>query len=1489
MGPRHIVGVDIEQYGRRHGSKQGALRKALFGLLDDCLDGVGISALGRDLREQGDGGLILIDASIPVRVLCVDLADALARGLAEHNRRTVDPDLRLRLRMAVHTGQIVTDPYGVSGEGLGLAARLLDAPVLRGALARASTDLVVLVSDPAYQSVAAADPAGVRSEPGPAGAGGFQPVQVTSKETSTTAWLRVAGGQLGVLVSLAGCPYRGLYSFDTRDAPLFFGRDRLISDLLGRLDAAWQQGPRMLAVVGASGAGKSSLLRAGLLAALAQGRAGPPERWQSLLLTPGAEPVGALADALEGLADQSARPPGWMRAELSAAPGRCRQLALRALASAAANQAFQGDAAGPSAPQAPPVVASTLTAADTSAGGDGTSVRHQAPPSHHGLPRLVVVVDQLEELFTACEDEAMRRAFITALHALAAPPNEPNSVTTADPEPDGLGAAPAAAVCAPEGEGAGSAAAQVWVVLGLRADFYDRCLAYQKLVDVLQHQQVVLGAMSAAELRQVIELPAALANLTLEPGLVDLLLEHVGAGPLDPSKPEPGALPLLSYALQQTWHDRTGQQLTIEGYQRSGGLHGAIERGAEFAWRGLDPGGQAVAKRLLLELIAFGEDGAEDARRRVFLDELAAEAADGDLAAVRQVLDAFVAARLVTVGAEHARSGGDRAGRHTVELAHEALLRAWPRLRGWLAHDRDNLLKLRQLAQDAKTWEAAGRSPDVVYRGARLAEVRGWVDDPSRSARLGPQARAFLLAGIHEDERHTRRRRLLTGIVAGLAALTLLIGGIAYYNFDSAQAHNKRAASVRLADRATQLESAQPDLAALLSVTAFNIEPTEAATTSLLAALQTFRWATSVLVGHGGPVDSVAFSPDGGLLASGGSDQQIILWDPDRHVQVGDPLRGARGAITHLEFSSTGRLVSGGPEDDRVLLWDPHATPPSSTALPDHQGGVVDLALDRSGTRLAVLDGHGQVTVWALDRPRPERLWARPAPNARVITFEHRDRLLAATAHPTDPGPNQNYQAQFAVVDVATGRTLRRLPPLTITTGADGLMLAFTPDGQQLAASDEVTFAQWPVQGGAATARIDELTAPFNRFAFSPDGVLGLGFQADRDEPVFLDLEHARSIRGWLTPAGRVRAAAFSRSGQLALADDRMILLHDTDALTSRAVTPNPTDPLAAAISPSDELLAVLDVDGSLRLHTADSRPATQLATIPNPVDPYDGSARLPMLTFSADGSTLLAARANQQARLLLWETATRQPLRVPHELSTTDPDHLALNARGTQLATASATAPVQLWPLREERAVPQELPHPRPVTALAFHPAEDLLAAGDAAGAIHLWDVAGQPRRINIHQHGSAPIHALSFSRNDLLAVLDDHELTVLEPQTGTSKGSVQHGMDAAGPDSQAILSADGSAIATSERFDSLEVTLWRATDLTRLGRLDVAVGTFTPDSHTAIWYDRFDDFGSMPLDPAAWARQLCAILRRDLTPTQWERLVPELPYQATCTRPKP
>ncbi|REE99009.1 hypothetical protein [Thermomonospora umbrina] len=674
----------------------------------------------------------------------------------------------------------------------------------------------------------------------------------------------------------------------------------------------------------------------------------------------------------------------------------------------------------------------------------------------------VLIVDQFEEVFTLCRDDDERTAFLDGLTAMVG-------------DEDGR-----------------------TVVIGVRADFYAHCARHAGLVAALrEHGHLPIGPMSEDELREIIVEPAARVGLTVEPGLLTAAVaETVG---------RPGALPLVAHALRETWAGLDGDELRLADYRAAGGVREAVARSAERLYRELDDPQRAVVRGLFLRLTALGE-GTDDTRRRVDRDELTGLGEPGEIDAL---LDRLAAARLVIV------DDG------TVDVCHEALIGAWPRLRDWLTTDREELVLHRSLTGAAAEWERNGRHEEFLHRGARLAVWEG-----RDTVALNELERDFLAAGRrHEAAARTaarRRVRLGFGGLGLVAAVVAVLAVVAMLQAGRAADERDRAVSRRLAsDARTQLER-DPELALLLAAEAYAMAPTNEADTVLRQAVVDFRLRRTLSTGQrdirgavfspaGGTAatwtgsslrtwrwngrdwslsapkrerrsrarsvpKSIALRPDGRVLAAGLFDGTIDLWTLD---DDGDPevLRGPKNeAVTSLAFSGDGRRLAT-VHDDRVHLWDLKSGR-RSLVLPRAERRLETVALSHDGEHLVT--GGFRTQLWDVSGRRPRLLLTGRQSTVTQLAFSPDGAwAVAATA--------QSTVESYAV----PGFPLGDREPSVEHRGHQGTVggLAFSPDGRRLASyGEDRTIRVWDTGSGASPLVLRVATGTLRGVAFSRDG-----------------------------------------------------------------------------------------------------------------------------------------------------------------------------------------------------------------------------------------------------------------------------------------------------------------------------------------------------------------------------------------------------------------
>ena len=1195
------------------------------------------------------------------------------------------------------------------------------------------------------------------------------------------------------------CPFRGLAPFDSAHAEYFFGRERLVAALSARL-----VGSTLMAVVGPSGSGKSSVVRAGLLPSLADGALPGSERWPQVLMRPGERPLAELG-----------------RAVARVAPGE--------------------------------------------GGWDGEDPLARSLASLRPDERLVLAVDQLEEIFTACRDEAERAAFTEALAALADDADQ-----------------------------------RVVVVLAIRGDFCGRCAEYAALSEPMSANTMFVGPMRRDELRRAIELPARRAGLRVEPRLTLALIGEVAD--------EPGGLPLLSTTLVELWEERSGRTLHRASYEASGGVSGAVARLAERAYRRLSEPQRKRARAILLRLTDAEQPA--PVRRRVPLSELEAER-DEETA---RALALLTESRLVTVD------------EGSVEVAHEALLREWPRLRGWLEEDAEGRRLHQHLIHAADEWQGSGREPGELYRDARLGSALDWA--VSHDPELNALEREFLdesrAASEREAERQRRTNRRLTALLAGvgvLLAAAVVAGIIALSERQGA----RDAAIVADAQRlgAEALGEDQLDRALLLANAGAVLDDSVTTRSNLLSTLLRSPAAIGVLEGAGAPFTSIALSPDGATLAVGEAGGAVTLFNTETREPIGD--HQAPAGVWRLAFDPEGASVAlagsagSGVRSAFVEILDADTARVRSSISLGRQpaganlGAFVTVNYGPDGRSLIVTYSGGYMnhTTGVFMR----RFNARDAtPLGRAVRVAPRSTTAGPVSSPEGRLIVPTDRATY-VVDPERLRVVRRyrIGALTAGISADGSTLAVEdPDGS-LRVLDLNSGRVRTLAGAAAGVKPNPFIgedATFGIGAVSPDGRT-LATWDGNENVILWDLREglpAEIFEGHVRDAG---IQVFSPDGRTlyTAGDDSRVIIWDV-AGDRRLGVPFRTGivyetgekfPPPFAISPDGRTLAVARFDGRVDLIDAETLRRTRS------FEAFDDRSAV-AIEYAPDGRTVAVAGGG--GGVGVWEAGSGRRLgpllRSPRgPVANNRPNVQALAfGPGNRLAAAEVGGTVRIWDVARRELVGPPFHLPPAVLGLAFSPDGSQLAI--PFGAVFSEDDGIEVREVGSGKRlarlpvpgeqrlrrglvlgpGRAP-RTVAFSPDGSLLAGGQMDGTALLWATDDWR---RVGAPLALREATALavaFSPDGRTLVASHNDGA--VVLWDVASQQPIGSPlpgpteTYTTARFTPDgSRLFVLQDDGRAF-RWEVDPAAWRRHACAVAGGGLTPEQWAE-VAEQDYVSAC-----
>lgn len=1080
-----------------------------------------------------------------------------------------------------------------------------------------------------------------------------------------------------------------------------------------------------------------------------------------------------------------------------------------------------------------------------------------------GAARGLLIVDQLEEIFTVVESDEERSRFLERLAAFAAQD---------------------------------SAA----VVLGLRADFYSAATRIPLLVEALQHRQVVVGGLDREQLRSAILGPTGRAGLAVEPELVQTLIRELAPRGMTTSVPEAGTLPLLSHVLREVCLRAQKGRLTVADYVATGGISGAVQQSAERVWGHLSTGDQDTARRLILRMVNMDENSMVT-RRPTFVDDPGAFA----------VLAQFIDERLIT------------ADRDTLGISHEALLTAWPRLHDWVGADRSGLRNLRNLRAQAAVWEDGGHDESALLRGGPLGAVTEWLEESGRSTDLDGRERAFLEASrkgeIAGRERRRRQVRTLRTLVAAAVVLMLLASGFAVVAASArsdaqggrtaAQTASSRALARQLAVNAHDLRAVDPNVAAQLALVAYRTSPTVEARSALLDS--TASDVPTRISGHDGPTFAVVSAARKTLAVSDDSDGTVHLYgtaDPRRPTTLGVAVPTRIVQQFSAAFTSDGRYLISGSSDGTITTWDvgdpahpgvPHTFPAFVGSAADGVSatGVNSIALSPDGHTLIAAGTKVGLAVFTLTNGVLTRRGTTSMP----------DHSTPATTVSYSPDGTHVLATGGAVLSMWTSPTIGADPltdrsPATFASpgGSKVNVTTFSPDSRTLAVGPHSgLLAIYRVAGAAKPVPVPITMTPYtswiNALTFSADGTMLAAGSSDSSATVFstvdyrpvLAVKHPSLVTGvqfvggtdhlvtastdggvriWTVPGpgltglgGSVYAVNWSADSTHVIAGTNEIssgasLFDVTDLTHPRLEKVAGAAPGkegfsgGAAFATATDTLAVGLLSGPVQLWNMAASPPTRIGTsLTQP------GQQLQSVMFSASGH-LLAGAGNGDL-IYLWDT--------------TDPAHARLT-----------TAPIA---------------EPNQIFGVAFSPDEKYLAAAVIDDTVRLWDISdtARPRLAATLTGFSNYALGVSFSKDGKLLAASGADRTIQIWNISDPKKPVKMGESLAGPTNQVNdveFSPDGTKLVAASLDKS--VWVWDITDpavpsvwaqLTAAGD-EAWVADFSPDGRRIAGGSINDRVSLWASSPDTATQQICGEVGAPITPVQWKIYLPDEPYHPPC-----
>ncbi|OUL18193.1 WD40 repeat domain-containing protein [Nostoc sp. 106C] len=1022
------------------------------------------------------------------------------------------------------------------------------------------------------------------------------------------------------------CPYRGLLAFHEQDREYFFGREKYVE---GLLKVVHQQ--PLVALIGASGSGKSSVVFAGLIPRLRE-----TGNWLIESFRPQSQASYGLASALVRL----------LQPELDEIqqPGRAKEL----LADIEKGLTL------------PEVLASVL--------------------QRHPHQRLLLVIDQFEELYTLCQDSQEQQRFVDVL--LAAIQSAPNNLT---------------------------------LVLTLRADFFSYVLNYAPFGEALQqHKPQLLSAMNREEMETAIEQPAKKMGVTLEEGLTERILDDV--------KQEPGNLPLLEFALTQLWAKQSRRQLTHQAYVQIGGVAKALANHAETVFEQLNEADKKRAERVFIQLVHPGE-GTEDTRCIATREAISGNNWD--------LVTQLASKRLVVTGRDEEKQA------ETVEVVHEALIREWTQLRGWMNDHRKFRTWQERLKGRMREWDAAGKEDKqaLLLRGSPLAEAEDWLS--KRKEELGDTETNFIQESValreQEKEEEKRRReekirqqRRINIVLTSFSVAAMTLAGLAGIGWRSA-AINEINSNAKNSSALLSLDGQEALKTSLKAVVQMQHTPWVDVNTRTQVELALMHIvhnvaAPNTLGGHANSVYGVSFSPNGKMLATASADNTLKLWNISTGKEI-KTLIGHTNSVNGVSFSPDGKMLASASDDNTLKLWNT-STGKEIKTLIGHTNSVKGVNFSPNGKMLASASSDNMVKLWDISTGKEIKTLIGHTNRVNGVSFSPDGKMLASAS----------VDRTVKLWNTSTGKEIKTLSGHTNWVYS----VSFSPDGKMLAsASVDRTVKLWNTSTGKEIKTLIGLTDLVLSVSFSPDGKMLATASGDNKVKLW-DTNTYKEIKTLIGHTNWVYGVSFSPNSKMlaTVSGDNTAKLWDTSTYKEIKTLNSHTNWVyGVSFNPDGKMLASASGDNTVKLwDTSTSKEIKTLIGHTNSVK---------SISFSPDGKML--ASASDDNTVKLWDTITYNEIKTLTG-HTNSVNSLSFSPDGKMLATASVDHTVKLWDTSTYNEIKTLTGHTNSVNSLSFSPDGKMLATAGDDNTIKLWDTSTYNEIKSLIGHTNS-VNGVSFS----------------------------------------------------------------------------------------------------------------------------------------------